>query len=57
MSEEQVAAFKEEDEEISDNDSIVTILLNQDNLTDNYQECVFEGKAAAILEHVLQNNN
>ncbi|MDW3698093.1 hypothetical protein R6K71_08850 [Enterococcus faecium] len=57
LSEEQVAAFKEEDEEISDNDSIVTILLNQDNLTDNYQECVFEGKAAAILEHVLQNNN
>ncbi|EMF0610069.1 TPA: hypothetical protein QFP65_002483 [Enterococcus faecium] len=57
LSEKQITAFKKEDEGISEDDSIVTILLNQNHLTSNYQECVFEGKAAAILEHVLQKNN
>lgn len=56
LSERQITAFNKEDEGIREDDSIVTILLNQNHLTGSYQECVFEGKAAAILEHILQKN-
>lgn len=53
LSAEQVAAFKEEDEKISEDDPVVTITLNQDAQAVKYQECAFEGKRAAILEQIL----
>lgn len=53
LSAEQVAAFKEEDEKISEDDPVVTITLNQDAQAVKYQECAFEGKRVAILEQIL----
>ena len=53
LSAEQVAAFKEEDEKISEDDPVVTITLNQDAQAVKYQECAFECKRAAILEQIL----
>lgn len=52
LSDEQVAAFKKE-ADIDKDEPVVTIALNQDAQAVKYQECVFEGKNAAILEQVL----
>lgn len=53
LSEKQSTAFKKENKEISEYDPIVTISLNRDSQSVNYQECMFEARAAAILEQVL----
>lgn len=52
LSDEQVAAFKKE-ADIGKDEPVVTIALNQDAQAVKYQEYVFEGKNAAILEQVL----